>query len=348
MAVCTCLLFVLTACTKDFLRCVEVYGDEATIYLDDAGSSAEVREAILDADSKGVVSYTVIGSAAGFGLSSNPFADTRVETIDLKSVADWPSESIPGAYFYGASFPCLENVILPDEVQIIERSAFYHCDRLKKVEGTNVTNIEDGAFLGCADLQYAVFPNVITLGSNVFSHCTSLVSAEMPELRSTGNNTFDSCTALKSIDFPKLEIACPSFCFGCTGLEFVRLPSVRRIDGDAFSMCSSLKDIYVPDVKYVSGFLACTSLTRLSLQNVNELGNRGFSETPLEYLELSASGDITYGEYTFANTLQPFASENCVLVLNADKRPGGGCTPEADPETNTWAGVRWKQILFTD
>ena len=64
MAVGACLLFVLTACTKDCLRCVEVYGDEATIYLDDAGSSAEVREAILDADSKGVVSYTVIGSAA--------------------------------------------------------------------------------------------------------------------------------------------------------------------------------------------------------------------------------------------------------------------------------------------
>ena len=348
MAVGACLLFVLTACTKDCSRCVEVYGDEATIYLDDAGSSAEVREAILDADSKGVVSYTVIGSAARVGLSSNPFADTRVESLDLKSVTSWPARAIPGAYFYGESFPCLENVILPDEVQSIGRSAFYHCDRLKNVEGTNVTNIEDGAFLGCADLQSAVFPNVITLGSNVFSHCISLVSAEMPELRTTGNNTFDSCTSLKSIDFPKLEVAYLSFCFACTGLEFVNLPSARKIEGDAFSMCSSLKDIYVPEARYVSGFLACTSLTRLSLQNVNDLGNIGFSETPLEYLELSASGNITYGEYTFANSLQPFASENCVLVLNADKRPGGGCTPVADPETNTWAGVRWKQILFAD
>ena len=239
-------------------------------------------------------------------------------------------------------------MILPDDVQSIGRSAFYHCDRLKNVEGTNVTNIEDGAFLGCADLQSAVFPNVITLGSNVFSHCISLVSAEMPELRTTGNNTFDSCTSLKSIDFPKLEVAYLSFCFACTGLEFVNLPSARKIEGDAFSMCSSLKDIYVPEARYVSGFLACTSLTRLSLQNVNDLGNIGFSETPLEYLELSASGNITYGEYTFFFFLQPFASENCVLVLNADKRPGGGCTPVADPETNTWAGVRWKQILFAD
>ena len=108
MAVGACLLFVLTACTKDCLRCVEVYGDEATIYLDDAGSSAEVREAILDADSKGVVSYTVIGSAARVGLSSNPFADTRVESLDLKSVTSWPARAIPGAYFYGESFPCLE------------------------------------------------------------------------------------------------------------------------------------------------------------------------------------------------------------------------------------------------
>ena len=91
MAVGACLLFVLTACTKDCLRCVEVYGDEATIYLDDAGSSAEVREAILDADSKGVVSYTVIGTAVKLGMSSNPFADTKVKTLDLSAVTGWPT-----------------------------------------------------------------------------------------------------------------------------------------------------------------------------------------------------------------------------------------------------------------
>ena len=59
-----------------------------------------MREAILDADSKGVVSYTVIGSAARVGLSSNPFADTRVESLDLKSVTSWPARAIPGAYLF--------------------------------------------------------------------------------------------------------------------------------------------------------------------------------------------------------------------------------------------------------
>ena len=341
-------LVALNGCSKDLPGWVEVQSDEATIYLDFAGSLADVREAILNADSRGVVSYTVVGSISRLGFSSNPFADTKVESLDIKSVTDWPSDAIPGSYFRGESFPYLKSVILPDAVRTVGRSAFYQCVSLEIVRGRNVSVIEDGAFFGCTNLQFAVFPKVVTVGSNVFSNCSNLAGVEMPELRKTGNNVFDRCTALKSIDFPKLETAYLSFCFKSDGLEFANLPSVRQITGDAFTMCSSLKEIYVPKAEYVDGFLECTSLTRLDLPNVKELGNLGFGDTPLEYLVLSSSGDIICGEYTFANTLPAFDSGNCTLVLNKDKRPGGGSKPEADPETNTWAGVQWKQILFTD
>ena len=162
--------------------------------------------------------------------------------------------------------------------------------------------------MGCTNLQCVVFPKVVTVGSNVFSNCSNLAGVEMPELRKTGNNVFDRCTALKSIDFPKLETAYLSFCFKCDGLEFVHLPSARRVESDAFTMCSSLRDLYILAVEYVDGILSCTSLTSLDLQNAKELGNLGFGGTPLEYLVLSASGDITYREHTFANTLPAFDS----------------------------------------
>lgn len=360
MAVGACLLFVLTACTKDCLRCVEVYGDEATIYLDDAGSSAEVREAILDADSKGVVSYTVIGSAVKLGMSSNPFADTKVKTLDLSAVTGWPTgiefeaddnvtiscTFIPKPYFQGNHFPELQDVILPDEVQFICSFAFSGCDNLLGIRGRNVIGIGDSAFSGCGHLVQADFPNVTFVGDNVFYGCSDLKHVEMYGLQNAGNSAFQECGSLADVNFPELEVVSSSMFFKCSALKSVYLPAVGRVESDAFTLCSSLEDINIPEAGYVSGFLGCTSLASLNLPKVTELGI-GFGDTPLEWCELPVKGDITVNEWTFDGN-PPFASENCVLVLNADKRPGGGCTPVADPETNTWAGVRWKQILFTD
>ena len=38
----------------------------------------------------------------------------------------------------------------------------------------------------------------------------------------------------------------------------------------------------------------------------------------------------------------------CTLVLNKDKMPDGGASPEADPDAGTWAGVQWQEIRFVD
>lgn len=74
-------------------------------------------------------------------------------------------------------------VIVPDNVKVIGKSAFYNCKTIKEIiipEG--VTKIGDYAFGECSDLEHISLPSTLTtLGGELFSNCLKLKSVAIPK-----------------------------------------------------------------------------------------------------------------------------------------------------------------------
>lgn len=115
---------------------------------------------------------------------------------------------------------------IPDSVTALGASAFYDCNRLKKITIPDaVTEIPDNAFYGCS----------------------SLVNIDIPEeVTSIGRYAFGSCSSLTIIEIPEgVEVISFGAFWNCTGLKIVCIPkSVYSIERDAFRYCDSLTDVY--------------------------------------------------------------------------------------------------------
>lgn len=75
------------------------------------------------------------------------------------------------------------DVIIPDNVSIIGKSAFINCKGLKTVIIPNsVREIDDYAFWGCSNLKTINIPNGIeVIGIDVFKGCDSLGMIQLPD-----------------------------------------------------------------------------------------------------------------------------------------------------------------------
>ena len=99
----------------------------------------------------------------------------------------------------GAFFDCksLEEINIPDTVEIINDVAFYNCTSLKNIKLSNsLINIGNAAFYNCASLQEIIVPNnVKTIGESTFEQCTSLKKITISNsVLSVGNNAFIGCS----------------------------------------------------------------------------------------------------------------------------------------------------------
>lgn len=90
-----------------------------------------------------------------------------------------------------------EDVIVPNTVKTIGRSAFYGCNRLKSVTiPESVKIIERSAFAYCKNLKNVIMPqNIKILGEWAFYNCINLKQLMIPKNIEMGNNTFLNCPA---------------------------------------------------------------------------------------------------------------------------------------------------------
>lgn len=118
----------------------------------------------------------------------------------------------------------LENVILPETLEIIDNMAFWKCVNLKSVE------IPEG---------------VTTLGRCSFGGCSMLESVEFPEtLETVDDMVFIGCTGLTELKFGKNLKSIGSHAFtACVKLQKVSVPQGTVIAEDAFEQCPGLSDI---------------------------------------------------------------------------------------------------------
>ena len=98
-------------------------------------------------------------------------------------------EIIGSAAFYCS--PELEDVQLPQSVSVIEKSAFYGCHFLQRINLENVKRIDDLAFESCSRLT-SVELFCGELGANVFRSCHRIKTAALNGLKRSGNTPFDN------------------------------------------------------------------------------------------------------------------------------------------------------------
>lgn len=203
-----------------------------------------------------------------------------------------------GRTFYGCT--SLEEVKIPDNVEIIGYSTFYGCTSLSKVKlSKKLKEISENTFYGCSSLKNIIIPKgVLEIGYSAFENCTSLENIELPDgltaigisvdhyFHTSGCYSFAGCTSLKEVVIPDSVTGIGSCAFsGCTSLSKVKLSNnLAIIDEGTFSGCTSLAEIVIPDSvtkirgksdsEYFGGaFIGCTSLSKVKLSNnLTEIG----------------------------------------------------------------------------
>ncbi len=146
----------------------------------------------------------------------------------------------------------IKDLVIPNSVTSIERSAFSGCSGLTSVTIPNsVTSIGSSAFSGCSGLTSVTIPNSVTsIGDYAFSRCSGLTSITIPNsVTSIENNLFSNCTSLTSVTIPNSVTSIGNFAFqNCSSFTSFAIPNtVISIGKSAFSGCSGLTSVTIPN-----------------------------------------------------------------------------------------------------
>jgi len=202
---------------------------------------------------------------------------------DLKEIGDYAFYQCDKAIF-GPDY----NMVLPEGLERIGRSAFYQSNVLSITIPGSCTSIGDYAFFECRNLgmtleinlgthiqtfQYYLVLNegIKSIGTRAFWGCDGLTEVTIPNsVKEMGMRTFYGCTALKSAKIGRGLKTIPAFAFyGCTSLTSVDIASgVETIEKWAFRNCEKLEKVILRDGITKIGryaFADCTALNGLTL-----------------------------------------------------------------------------------
>ncbi len=180
----------------------------------------------------------------------------------------------------------VEEIILPETIEVIDDYAFSKCTDLKKIRiPDSVKSIGEYVFKDCISLTNVTLPSSMrSLSEGIFSGCRELKTLTLPaNLTSISSGAFKGCSSLNQLTLPDSIVTIESDVFnGCIGLKEIILPSNLKTLGDfAFSKCSSLVNIQFSDSITSIGqgaFQNCISLDNVVLPNqLKVIGSTTFS-----------------------------------------------------------------------
>jgi len=190
--------------------------------------------------------------------------------IDFEEFSANPLYYAKNLYLNGV---LVTDLVIPDGVTTIGRSAFDNCTSLQSITiPDSVTTIDYFAFEGCTSLTSISIPDsVTTIGGSAFSCCTGLTSVTIPDSVTTIDMyTFEFCTSLESVTIgDSVTYICEYAFANCTSLTSITIPdSVTGIGENVFQDCTSLESVTIPDgvtaIKW-SAFSGCTSLQSITI-----------------------------------------------------------------------------------
>lgn len=137
----------------------------------------------------------------------------------------------------------LKEIVIPESVKRIEQFALANTELKELILPDSVEELGISAFGGCQQLQKVVLSeNIEVIPNMLFSGCSSLTELLLPEnVREIGAGAFESCGLLEYMEIPEkvTEIGNSTFS-GCVRLKYVYIPeSVTSISDSAFDMCSN-------------------------------------------------------------------------------------------------------------
>lgn len=228
----------------------------------------------------------------------NIYTVTTIEEQPLTRAPD------PGSYgpFYNTR-TTLENVILPETLEVIGMKAFEYCSNLKTIniaDCINLTTIGIDAFLNCSSLLLEeidwVISSNIYIALNAFVGCNSIRSLEFTEnVTDISTSALASLGVLNSItvssenqyfssengilyDKNKTEIIL--YPKGKTATSFTIPSTVTSVGDYAFYNCSNLTEIILPsNLLTIEGhaFEGCNNLVSINLPNtITDISHNAF------------------------------------------------------------------------
>ena len=201
------------------------YGDDFELHLDPADYQIKLRLKNLTSPTTGNIDVTnmtdVVARATilaaleaghteiklkgelskiGMGGQWGIFADnTQITKCDLTGVTGWgATPTLPELAFKDCT--ALQEVTLPDGVQVIGEYAFIRCAALTTVNLSQVTRIDQYAFWECTSLKTLTLDNVTAIDHDAFYGCTGLETLEIPKCTRFAAYIVSGCKALTRIE----------------------------------------------------------------------------------------------------------------------------------------------------
>ena len=165
-------------------------------------TAEEAKAAIENALDAEFTELKLTGELSKIGMGGNwgTFANNpRITKCDLSGVTGWGTPAtLPERAFLNCT--ALQEVVLPNDVQVIGENAFYGCASLTAVNLSQVTRIEQRAFRGCVLLEALTLDNVAAIGLEAFFGCASLQTLKLPKCTKFANYIVTGCSSLTRIE----------------------------------------------------------------------------------------------------------------------------------------------------
>lgn len=184
---------------------------------------------------------TLTGSASAKDLDMLKYLSPSIKRLDMSNLSVM-YDAVPDAMLVGSG---IEQVLLPDNLVSIGRSAFASSSLTSVDIPASVKKIGDTAFAACPNLKRVAFDGNPELGCGVFKGAPSLEQVVFGEgVTVIPDNTFENCTLYaQSVPGSVTEIG--AYAYAGTAIKGVDFSGVSRIGDFAFADCLSLSEVVV-------------------------------------------------------------------------------------------------------
>lgn len=252
-----------------------------------------------------VVIPDTIGGEAVVAIKSGAFSDTEASD--------------------GTEARTITQIIVPDSVTVIERSAFSGCKKLvsltvpfsggaenehtyigyvfgagnsqgnksalpESLESLTVggTAIQDKAFYGCDNVKTIKLTSALTVGASAFEGCSSLKTLNIPDsVTEIGSNAMKGCTSLTELYLPFLGNGNDKLFLGATFGASAYTENLEYVPSTLRTLTVTCGDD-LPE----GAFYECTGLVTLNINaDIKHIGERAFYRCRrLKYLNITGEG----------------------------------------------------------
>ena len=242
---------------------------------------------------------------------------------DGKVVLKTGTKSIAGSAFYEQEN--LTEIIIPDSVVNIGKSAFLGCGLTKVLIPSSVTSIGEYAFLGCSLTDVTIPESVTNIGGYAF-HSTKWLHNQPDGVVYVGNNAYTYKGLMPRNTKISLKTGTKSICgnafYHCENLISITIPyGAKTIGKSAFEGCTNLTSVDIPDsVAYIddNAFANCSNLANLTIpDNIINIGENAFTECKSLAQVIIPNGIKTVKNSAFSgcNSVKSITIPNSVINL---------------------------------